>query len=127
MFFLKSVFCRTFQTAFRIAMPFLPYREPKIINSCSGIPQVLEKEKVNSVLIVTDKGIVANGLLSPVEQALKTNGTAYFVYDKTNPNPTVDNVEDALDIYNSNHCGGIIAIGGGSSIDCAKAVGARVA
>jgi len=51
----------------------------------------------------------------------------YAVYDKTQPNPTVHNVEDALAVYKENNCNGLIAIGGGSSMDCAKAVGARVA
>lgn len=51
----------------------------------------------------------------------------YAVYDKTQPNPTVANVEEALKMYHKNGCDALIAIGGGSSMDCAKAVGARVA
>ena len=57
MFFIKSAYCRLFQAAFRMALPVLPYREPEIINSCSEIGKVLEKEKATSVLVVTDKGI----------------------------------------------------------------------
>ena len=41
MFFLKSVYCRIFQGAFRIAMPLLPYRDPEIISSCNEIGEVL--------------------------------------------------------------------------------------
>lgn len=126
MFFIKSIYCRVFQAAFRMALPVLPYREPEIIHSCSGIGEVLKKEKVNSVLVVTDKGIVNNGLLTPVEEALKGNNFKYAVYDNTLPNPTVINVEDALKVYHTNKCNAIIAIGGGSAMDCAKAVGARV-
>ena len=44
MFFIKSAFCRVFQTAFRIALPILPYREPEIINSCTELGKVLNKE-----------------------------------------------------------------------------------
>jgi alcohol dehydrogenase class IV len=44
----------------------------------------------------------------------------------TVPNPTSQNVEDALKIYNANSCQALIAFGGGSSMDCAKALGARV-
>ncbi len=51
----------------------------------------------------------------------------YAVYDKTNPNPTVSNVEEARTLYVSEKCEALIAFGGGSSIDCAKAVGARIA
>ena len=125
MSFIKSVYCRIFQGAFRIALPFLPYREPEIIKSCSELGAVLKKEKASSVLIVTDKGIVNNGLLKPVEDALNTAKFPYITYSDTLPNPTVSNVESALELYKKNHCNAIIAIGGGSAIDCAKAVGAR--
>lgn len=126
MFFIKSAFCRVFQTAFRMAIPLLPYREPKIINSCSAVGEVLKSEKATGVLIVTDKGIVNNGLLKPLETGLHLGDIPYFVYDGTNPNPTVTNVEDALKVYKLHNCNAIIAIGGGSAMDCAKAVAARV-
>ena len=126
MFFPKAVFCRVFQTAFRMALPVLPYREPVIIGSCSELGKVLENEKVSSALIVTDKGVMNTGLVSPVEKALQTSSITYAVYADTQPNPTVKNVEDALKVYQQNNCNSIIAIGGGSAMDCAKAVGARV-
>lgn len=122
-----KIYCRVFQTAFRMALPFLPYREPEAIGSCTEIGKVAKKEKISSVLIVTDKGIVNNGLVDPVVAALQTSGISYYIYADTQPNPTVQNVEDALKAYKANHCDALIAIGGGSSMDCAKAVGARVA
>ena len=94
---------------------------------CEDIADVLIFEKATSVLVVTDVGIVKNKLLLPVEEALKKSKVNYVIYDKTQPNPTVANVEEALDIYHQNKCDALIAIGGGSSIDCAKAIGARVA
>ena len=126
MFFLKSAFCRTFQTAFRIALPFLPYREPEIIKSCSELEYVFRKEKIKSPLIVTDSGITRNSLTKPLEDILKKYGITYIIYDKTQPNPTVHNVEETLKIYLQNNCDSLIAIGGGSSMDCAKALGARL-
>ena len=125
MFFPKAIFCRVFQTAFRMTLPVLPYREPEIINSCAELDAVFYKEQIGSVLVVTDKGIVNNGLHKPIEAVLQTCGVSYVLYDDTQPNPTVQNVEDALKVYQDNHCDAIIAIGGGSSMDCAKAVGAR--
>ena len=122
-----KIYCRIFQTAFRMALPVLPYREPEIIRSCAEIGKVAKKEKISSVLIVTDKGIVNNGLVDPVVAALQTSGISYYIYSDTQPNPTVQNVEDALQVYRANQCDALIAIGGGSSMDCAKAVGARVA
>ena len=125
MFFLKKVFCRTFQTIFRTALPLLPYREPEIIDSCAQLDKVLKKENTDSVLIVTDKGIRNSGLVWPVEKSLQSNGISYVIYDNTLPNPTIHNVEAALTMYLTYSCDAIIAIGGGSAMDCAKAVGAR--
>ena len=127
MIIFAKIYCRIFQTAFRMALPVLPYREPEIIRSCEEIGKVAKKEKISSVLIVTDKGIVNNGLVDPVEAALQASGVSYCIYADTQPNPTVQNVEDALQVYHVNHCDALIAVGGGSSMDCAKAVGARVA
>ena len=123
----SKFFCRVFQAGFRAALPILPYREPKIVPSCLELGGVFKKEKTTSVLVVTDAGIVKNGLTIPHENVLKKNKVRYTVYDKTQPNPTVDNVEDALTLYHKNKCDTLIAIGGGSAMDCAKAVGARVA
>lgn len=127
MFIAKTIFCRVFQTVFRIALPILPYREPEMVASCSELGSVLKKEKSKSVLVITDKGIVSNGLTVLLEDVLKTNGVSYTIYDKTQPNPTVHNVEEARALYHQNNCDTLIAIGGGSSMDCAKAVGARLA
>ena len=125
MFILKKVGCRLFQTLFRIALPILPYREPKIVPSCSELGNVLLKERSDSVLVVTDAGIIKNGLTSSLEKVLKKNNVQYTIYDKTQPNPVVENVGEALALYHKNSCDTLIAIGGGSAMDCAKAVGAR--
>ena len=126
MFLPKTVFCRFFQAAFRMALPVLPYREPEIISSCSDLGRIIRKETIKSVLVVTDRGIVNSGLVTPVVNALTASNVPHCIYADTQPNPTVQNVEDALKVYYANGCNGIIAIGGGSAMDCAKAVGARV-
>ena len=127
MFFLKALYCRIFQGVFRLALPILPYRQPKIVNSCEKLDTILCTESITSVLVVTDKGIIANGLVSPILAELEKSSVPYIIYDETKPNPTVKNVEAALALYHKHNCNGIIAIGGGSPMDCAKAVGARVA
>ncbi len=125
MFVLKKIGCRIFQTAFRAVLPILPYREPQILSSCSELSRILEREKARSVLVVTDADIVKNGLTASLEAVLQKGRCSYAVYDKTQPNPTVDQVEEALLLYRQRNCDMLIAIGGGSSMDCAKAVGAR--
>lgn len=79
------------------------------------------------MLIVTDTGIVRSGIAAQLEAVLDENDITYAVYDQTRPNPTVINVEQALSLYQRYRCQALIAIGGGSSMDCAKAVGARLA
>ncbi len=126
MLFFKAAYCRAFQAAFRIALPILPYREPEIVPTCAELARVFVKEKIKKVLIVADQGVKNAGLLTPIETTLAKSDVSYVVYDKTRPNPTVDNVEEALSLYVKNSCDALIAVGGGSPIDCAKAVGARV-
>lgn len=124
---LKKAYCRIFQNIFKFALPVLPYRNPKIIGSVRGIPEVLEKRGYNNVLIITDTGIRSLGLTERLEQTLKRNCISYQIYDKTVANPTTVNVDEALHMYLDNDCQAIIGFGGGSSMDCAKATAARIA
>ncbi len=124
---LQKIYCRTFQFCFKIAMPFLPYREPTILHSFSEASLLLQKNNFKSILIVTDKGIVSCGLLKGLTDALAEKGIKYSIYDETIPNPTIQNVEEAYSCYKQHHCNAIIAVGGGSSIDCAKITAARIA
>lgn len=127
MFFPKKIVCRLFQICFHAALPVLPYREPILVDNCENLNLVFKNEGINSVLVVTDKGIVASGIAKRIEDVLSDCGVKYVLYDKTQPNPTVDNVEEALKLYHENKCECLVAVGGGSSMDCAKAIGARVA
>lgn len=94
MFFLKAAYCRIFQGAFRLALPVLPYREPEIIGGCAELIPVMEKEHIRCPLIVTDRGIVEHGLVGPLADILERHGLRFGIYDRTQPNPTVDNKED---------------------------------
>ncbi len=122
----KKSYCRTFQGVFRLMLPMLPYREPTILESVLDIKSVLKSNNLSRVLIVTDKGIRDLGLTKPLEKDLQDNEITAVVYDETVPNPTISCVEDALSMYISNNCEAIIAFGGGSVMDAAKTVGARV-
>ncbi len=123
----KKFYCRTYQTAFRIMLPILPYREPKILNNPEELCEVLQKKKIEKVLLVTDEGICKLGLISKTVSALQEAGIEVTIFDKTVPNPTTKVVEEAYELYLQNDCQALIGFGGGSPIDCAKAVGVRVA
>ena len=121
---LRKIYCRAFQKAFHIAIPFLPYRKPKIAGSVKELPEIIMRHKCTHVLIITDGGIMKLGLTRRLEKALKEAGIPYTIYDKTIANPTTVNVREALELYHKEGCDAIIGFGGGSSMDCAKAVGA---
>ena len=121
---LRKIYCRAFQKAFHIAIPFLPYRKPKIAGSIKELPEIIMRHKCTHVLIITDGGIMKLGLTRRLEKALKEVGIPYTIYDKTVANPTTVNVREALELYHKEGCDAIIGFGGGSSMDCAKAVGA---
>ena len=123
----KKLYCRTFQTVFKIALPFLPYRKPKVVGSVKALPDIILKKKCSKVLIITDSGIRKLGLTRRLEKALDAAGIPCIIYDKTVANPTTVNVAEAVKLYLDNGCDCIIGFGGGSSMDCAKAVGARIA
>lgn len=112
---------------FKIALPFLPYRKPKVIGSVKALPDIILKKKCSKVLIITDSGIRKLGLTRRLGKALDAAGIPCIIYDKTVANPTTVNVAEAVKLYLDNGCDCIIGFGGGSSMDCAKAVGARIA
>ena len=125
-----SLYCRTYQFAYKTVAQFLPWRHPLLLegeNSLAELPSLLQRQSIGNVLIVTDVGISQLGLMDPLLEGFTMYGIQYVVYDKTVPNPTIDNIEDALTLYKSSGCEGIIAFGGGSPMDCAKGVAARVA
>jgi len=97
----KKVYCRIYQFAFHAALPVLPYRDPKILKSTIEIADEIKKLGFKSTFIVADEFLKKSGATESLETALKQNGIKYAIYDKTRPNPTVNNVEDALKLYNA--------------------------
>lgn len=123
----KKIYCRTFQSVFRVAMPFLPYREPEILNNLNEIAPLLEKLGISSVLLITSPTVRKSAGVLCLVKSLEVANITCTIYDSTCPNPTVQNVESARELYMRENCKALIAFGGGSSMDCAKAVGARIA
>lgn len=121
------LYCRVYQTVFRAALPMLPYREPELLNDVEEVVPLLQKLQFQSVLLVTDSALRQQGIPSALESQIANAGIHLAVYDGVKPNPTVNNVEEARNMYLTQGCEALLAFGGGSSIDCAKAVGARIA
>jgi 4-hydroxybutyrate dehydrogenase len=84
------------------------------------LKQECERVGITRPLIVTDPGVKAAGVLQKALDALP--GMPYAVFDQTPSNPTEAAVRAATEIYKAQGCDGLIAVGGGSAIDCAKGV-----
>ena len=122
---------RVFQKSMWVAMWFLPWHQNKGTLSGAGsikqLPKwIKEKEGCTSALIVTDGGLYKLGIADPIKEAFEKEGMKAVIYHDVVPNPTITNIEDGLRIYKENNCDVIIALGGGSPMDCAKGIGARV-
>ncbi len=77
----------------------------------------------NKALVVTDKDLMKFGVAGKVLTLLDQNGLAYEVYDECKANPTIKNVQDGVVAFKAAGADYLIAIGGGSSMDTAKAIG----
>lgn len=126
---LKNAYYRTYQKAFKVVMPVFNWDEPELLKGPGAIkdlPALVKSKGVNNVLVVTDKGLMSLNLLDSLFENLEKQNIKYTVYDGVQPNPSIENIEEARRIYLKNNCEGIIAFGGGSPMDCAKVAGARV-
>ncbi len=128
---LKKAYYRTYQVVFKIATstPFFDWSEPYLLEGPGAIrqlPELIKSKGLQKVLVVTDKGLMGIHLPDSMFEELEKAGIEYVVYDGTQPNPTIQNIEDAKQLYLDNGCDGVIAFGGGSPMDCAKIAAARV-
>ena len=125
-----KMYCRTFQAVLKQLIKLMPWRKPELLqfeNGAAGLASFVKSKGIEKVLVVTDGNLMKLGLCAPMLEAMEKEGIKAAVYDKVVANPTIDNVEAALALYNESGAQGIIAFGGGSPMDCAKGVGARVA
>ncbi len=79
--------------------------------------------RARKVLLITDPGVVRAGWTKVVERSLEEAGIAYAVFDGVTPNPRDHEVMDGVQFYRDEGCDVIVAVGGGSPMDCAKAIG----
>lgn len=128
---LQNAYCRAYQKVMKVgANTFFPWKEPEIISGAGAVKNlatIIKEKGFTKPLIVTDPGLMKLNLLAGLFESIEAEGYSYALYDEVVPNPTIDNIEAALKIYNENGCDCVIAFGGGSSMDCAKITAARAA
>ncbi len=130
MWALKKIGIRIFQFFFFKGAYILPWKKPELIegDGCfTRLPEFVKRKGFGNVMIITDKGLMKIGLLKPLFKALNESKVTYTLCDNVEANPKIDNIEEAVALYRDYGCQALIAVGGGSPMDTAKAVGARIA
>ena len=125
LFTAKKIGIRGFEAA---ATPFLYlwgwlFPEPTIVDgpdALQRIPDILKERGEKKPLVVTDPNIFKLGLLDEFLAGMDKDGVPYAVFHDVHANPTVEDVEAGLQAYKDNGCDSLVAVGGGSSMDCAS-------
>ena len=123
-------YCRLFQKIMYVGLAVMKWREPELITGAGCLKSVADKLQelgLKHPLIVTDGFLHSIKIYAPLTDEMDKRGMPYSIYGEAVPNPTVHNIADAYKMYTEDGCDCLIAVGGGSSMDCAKGCGAQVA
>ncbi|MEG1608604.1 MAG: iron-containing alcohol dehydrogenase, partial [Clostridia bacterium] len=126
----KKAYCRIFQKIAYVASPFLKWKMPIVLtldNGIADLPSKINELGIAKILIVSGSTTKKLGLLDPLILNLKAQNVLFEWYDHVAPNPTFEMIYEAEQLYRDGACEAIVAFGGGSPMDCAKIVGARIA
>jgi len=125
-----KLFDRAFQKAMYVGLALMKWREPELITGAGCLKDVAQKLidlGLKRPLIVTDGFLHSIKIYAPLTDEMDRFGIPYSIYGEAVPNPTVHNIADAYKIFVDDGCDCLIAVGGGSSMDCAKGCGAQAA
>lgn len=125
-----KLYTKIFQLCFKLGMAVLPWTIPQTLegSGCvTELPYVIKKDGYRRILIVTGPHLFKLGALDELLASLNEAALEYTVFNDISSNPTDVHVEKGVKAYLEFGCDCIIAFGGGSPMDCAKAIGARIA
>lgn len=128
LFSLQVFFLRAYMIIFKAVTAILPVKWPTMFegsDSSLELCRYMAQQGHKKIFIVTDAVLNKLGLLDKMKAELDQLGLPYVVYDGVEPDPTVDQIEAGYQELASAGCDAILAVGGGSSIDAAKMIGAR--
>lgn len=123
----KHALMRLFHYGLALFVRVYPFSKPELVKGRQQFETWLSLIQQTEVklLVVSDQTLVDLGIVEQVTAQLSQHKVDYVEYCNVDPNPHFDNVEQGLDCYQQNSCTAIMAIGGGSVMDCAKLIGAR--
>lgn len=122
--------CRAFQTVLKVGNYCMGYRMPQYLEGPGKIRelgQFLSQKGINDVLVVTGAGMVRRGQVQPMLDGFDQAGIRYHVQTFDHPDPSSLDVEAGYAAFQAHGCKAIVALGGGSRIDCAKGIAAKAA
>ena len=127
---MNRLFCRIYQGAMKVGMYMLPWHTPEVIEDRADSDRLAEDIKrrgVEKLLVVMGPNMMKRGLPVPMLEKLRASGIECEVFDRLTSDPTDAQVEEGVRIYNEKNAQGMILFGGGSPMDCGKAIAARIA
>ena len=127
---MNRLFCRIYQGAMKVGMYMLPWHTPEVIEDRADSDRLLEdikRREVERLLVVMGPNMMKRGLPVPMLEKLRASGIECEVFDRLTSDPTDAQVEEGVRIYNEKNAHGMILFGGGSPMDCGKAIAARIA
>ena len=125
---LEVLWCRTFQAVLKVGNYFMGYRMPTYLEGPGKIRELgafLKEKNINDVLVVTGTGMVRRGQVQPLLDGFESAGIRYTLQAFDHPDPSSNDVELGFKTYKENGCKALVALGGGSRIDCAKGIAAK--
>ena len=126
----KTAWCRSYQAALKAANYLLGYRTPEVLEGpgCLGqLPGVIAARGIGRVLLVCGPHLYARGTADSLLDGLAACGIEASVFCDLQANPTDQDVEAGYATFAANACEAIVAFGGGSPLDCAKAIAVKAA
>ncbi|ARR44278.1 alcohol dehydrogenase [Vibrio campbellii] len=126
---LKYLLYRGYTNGLKVAAYVLPFPKPTLFSGPDCLHELTEAIVdlgFKKLLLVTDEGLVKIGMAEQVAESARTRGLDVALYAEVKPDPTYDQVERGLNVYLESGCDAILALGGGSAMDCAKVIAARV-
>ena len=127
---MNRLFCRIYQGAMKVGMYMFPWHTPEVIEDRADSDRLVEDIKrrgVERLLVVMGPNMMKRGLPVPMLEKLRASGRECEVFDRLTSDPTDAQVEEGVRIYNEKNAHGMILFGGGSPMDCGKAIAARIA
>jgi Alcohol dehydrogenase, class IV len=126
----KDAPARVWQVGMMNGQKLMRFGIPELVegNGCiSRLPEIIDEDGIRRVMIVAGKTVSRNGMLDKLTEGLDSRHISWVLFDGADPDPSIENVEDCCSTYLKAKCEAFVAVGGGSSMDCAKIAAARAA